>query len=90
MSFTAAPWNAGHTMNADGDHIITVDDAEEWTVCIVDDQNNQGDDNARLIAAAPDLLAALHRALNAGIGSDGNHPTPADAARAAIAKARGA
>lgn len=33
------------------------------------------------------LVAALKRALDAGIGSDGQLPSPADEARAALAKA---
>lgn len=45
--------------------------------------------NASLIAAAPELLAALCRAIDAGIGSDGDYPSAADEARAAIAKATG-
>lgn len=45
--------------------------------------------NARLMAAAPELLAALQRALDAGIGSDGRRPSAADEARAAIANATG-
>jgi hypothetical protein len=46
--------------------------------------------NAVLFAAAPDLLKALRRALDAGIGGDGKHPSPSEEARAAIAKATGA
>jgi hypothetical protein len=43
----------------------------------------------RLLDAAPDLLAALRRALDAGIGADWQEPSPAEQARAAIAKAEG-
>jgi hypothetical protein len=42
--------------------------------------------NARLIAAAPELLEALEEMLNAGVNDD---PNMYDRARAAIAKARG-
>lgn len=53
--------------------------------------NAEGLANARLIAAAPDLLAALER-LEAGVRlwiSRGVSDEDMDAARAAIAKARG-
>lgn len=39
--------------------------------------------------SAPQLLEALRRALNAGIGADGQRPSPADEARAALAQAAG-
>jgi hypothetical protein len=45
--------------------------------------------DARLIAAAPEMLAALRRALDAGIGADGRSSSPADQVRAAIVKATG-
>lgn len=42
-----------------------------------------------LITAAPELLAALRRVLDAGVGHDGRWPSAAEQARLAIAKARG-
>ena len=59
MKHTPGPWTAGWTVNTDGEPILTVDDAEEWTVCVVDDQNGQGEANARMIAEAPAMLKAL-------------------------------
>lgn len=50
--------------------------------------------NARLIASAPELLAALEAMLSAasayGCDFSSNHPRETSAARAAIAKAKGA
>lgn len=45
--------------------------------------------NARLIAAAPDLLAALHQMLNDLTDGDDEAHTAVKRARAAIAKATG-
>ena len=61
-----------------------------WHVAIVQSSNA----DARLIAAAPDLLAACEYALDAMSGPDGPEPTMAekmamDRLRAAIEKARG-
>lgn len=47
------------------------------------------DDNARLIAAAPDLLAALEALHHRYVLAIGNEGPEAIAARAAIAKAKG-
>lgn len=50
-----------------------------------------GDENGRLIAAAPDLLQALQFCVEYDGGEClGDHPARLDAARAAIAKATGA
>ena len=45
--------------------------------------------NAHLIAAAPDLYAALYALLKANLSCDDDNIDAADAARAALAKARG-
>ena len=37
------------------------------------------------MAAAPELLAALRRALDEGIGGDGRHPSPSEQATGAAA-----
>jgi hypothetical protein len=64
-----------------------------YRVCMVecdDDTVSEGDvmANARLIAAAPDLLAALEGALDA-LRDSGEYPETARLARAAINKSRG-
>jgi hypothetical protein len=74
---TPGPWGAitnascGYTIQGDG-----------WTLCEVDLLPD-----ARLIAAAPELLEALEGLLNA-LPSATTHPA-IKAARAAIAKAKG-
>lgn len=69
-----------------------------WDLCscvaVVDDKPERARSNARLIAAAPDLLEALRRVVNDWVEPDGlpfeDGEMPAlDAARAAIAKATG-
>ncbi len=48
-----------------------------------------GEANARLISAAPDLLAALEDIVGDGYSTQAIAPSAYEAARAAIAKARG-
>jgi hypothetical protein len=80
-------WITAHWTEQDGD--ITIDSSK--TIAVVEGWKN-GPANARLIAAAPDLLAALERIANI----IEEYGTPIDAAneamhiaRAAIAKAKG-
>lgn len=57
---TSAPWAVKRTTNAEGYPITVVDGADEATVCILDEQYDiPAEANARLIAAAPDMLEAL-------------------------------
>lgn len=72
-------------------HIATHPDVEDPECRIVCDMRDGPDGDAHLIAAAPDLLDALER-LEAGVRlwmSRGVYNEDMDAARAAIAKARG-
>lgn len=64
-------------------------DGEVGTVCFLSD-TMIGEANARLIAAAPDLLEALRDVTRGGWGSDGDRAASMRAARAAITKAIGA
>lgn len=61
--------------------------------CTCDDQEEMTDDameaNARLIAAAPELLEALERIANNGAPYDNCYEDLKNVARAAIAKAEG-
>ena len=81
---TPGPWAVG------GRLVI----AEKYgSVCAVDDGQSDYVANARLIAAAPELLAAL-KAITDELGvPDPGYPAPvanaAEIARAAIAKAEG-
>jgi len=52
--FTEAPWEVDYIPNSGGQIIIR---AEDKDIAIVDDESDLA--NANLIAAAPDLLAAL-------------------------------
>jgi len=59
---------------------------------VVDDQHGNADANARLIAAAPELLSELKRMLSLweeAIGYEKDYMDMGDPARAAIAKAEG-
>ena len=68
----------------------TMIETNYWTVAEVNNRRDERESNARLISAAPDLLAAAERVL-----AKLDHPTlgltiyDADALRDAIAKARG-
>lgn len=83
IAHTPGPWTItrGHNIKgADGTHVAQ----------ILDNDNVMLDDNARLIASAPDLLAALEFLLKTatqGYGIKGD--SAIDAAREAIAKAKG-
>jgi hypothetical protein len=106
---TPGPWerNGGSVVDARGNiiayrlsrrHIELGDNWKEWGISPI-----EADMNSRLIAAAPDLLAALDRALSEmldmnrdllaigkGRSADGAHPDCAiEIARAAVAQARG-
>lgn len=97
---TPGPWRV------DPEHWGDVQDANGHEICAVFDENDQGEQwkiggtitattregwaNARLIAAAPDLLAALEAIMNARWRPEGMSEENADRARAAIARATGA
>lgn len=97
--FTPGPWFAGW---ADGITGPNAADMLEWKgkfpICVINQQtkwrepiaavidSEQGKADARLIAAAPDLLAALEAIINEYAGISDNWSR---AARAAIAKAKG-
>lgn len=81
MSAPTLEWRAIPSHIAEG--AAEVRHKDGWLVCEV-----SSDRYASLIAAAPDLLAALKDVLDAAMGADA--PRKAwDAARAAIAKAEG-
>lgn len=87
---TPGPWNVLPWFAPGGAEITTVQ-ALNRTVADCPGEDETAKANARLIAAAPDLLAALER-LEAGVRlwiSHGVSDEDMAAARAAIAKARG-
>ena len=91
---TPGPWRA-NIGNSSGAHCILANNGRRKTVCVM--ANTHDDDwqpNARLIAAAPDMLAALRSLLDWGR----DHTSPLDpnsphdllvTAHQAIAKAEG-
>jgi len=91
---TPGPWTFVHEGGIDGGYFI---DAKEDVVVLPRGRLNEAD--ARLIAAAPDLLAALRAIVNKAhpradyLNGDATHyigpKELVDAARAAIAKAEG-
>jgi len=88
-NFSIAPWKTAHSY--DRAYIRTIKDAQGEHiahVCDLDDAIPEATANARLMAAAPDLLAAL-RALCEICEDDDHYPQHTEAARAAIARATG-
>jgi hypothetical protein len=96
MNHTPGPWKISHggTIEDDGFSIVTDNAAarhikvitESWPYSIVDRQHREElSANARLIAAAPELLAALE----SYVGKFGNCGKVYEAGRAAIEKAKG-
>lgn len=99
MSHSPGPWVA---IDTDGEHhaIVAPDaDQDHFTVICIGPDDATENANARLIAAAPDLLAALetmlgeHELLTSLRRASGLPPAltnmTIDAAHAAIAKAKG-
>lgn len=98
LAHTPGPWNIS---GAGMDRLIYSDSDQAWDLAIVRCGGNdrQTEANARLIAAAPDLLAALEALLRNGMGGVTCDPAATYcpeysgevliAARAAIAKAKG-
>ena len=90
MTHTPGPWFSIATSNIGHNAVV---DADGFTIC---DPSPMGKGNARLIAAAPDMLAALEK-LSRAFDLDEYDEDRAHAeacamreARDAIAKARGA
>ena len=92
--FSIAPWKLSHShsheyiryiRDAQGEHIAHVCDLDDG---VANDYLYEAIANARLMAAAPDLLAAL-RALCDICEDDDQYPQHTEAARAAIARATG-
>lgn len=90
---TAGPWY----VEKDDGVFVVIDDAREMDPIYLDQENDEREANARLIAAAPELLGALEKA--AELAKPGQEMGLRDAidalcdvwniARAAIAKAEG-
>jgi hypothetical protein len=79
--FTPGPWRTDY----DGHGAISIETEDARQICYVRDE-----DNARLIAAAPEMLNALQEVIAV---AEGTHPRPVmgiDAVRKAIEKATGA
>ena len=93
MSHTPGPW-AWKIEGFDGYKLIAKDGTKVADDGSADGEyggwmNDPNEPNARLIAAAPDLLKALEKIVALEHYRHGYHPAWTDQARAAIAKARG-
>lgn len=95
-AYTPAPWNAVTVGLVEGRPLTQVMASGRWIADAVytTDDVSEAEANARLIAAAPDLLAALESAIDQieGVGVEdwaGAEGLDFSDARAAIAKARG-
>jgi len=99
---TAGPWFIGVSSDDDQIHCIDAFDISRgrgnlevckvWGTVNDTEESDQSKANARLIAAAPELLEALEVVLNAGRGTSRRIILDAEdeaLARAAIARARG-
>lgn len=80
---TPGPWTTSKLGNPYDQFAIYADDQSNALVC----NSVEGESNADLIAAAPDLLAACHAVEEAQRGGD--YGQAFDMVRAAIAKADG-
>lgn len=92
MAHTPTPWTIYDPVKH-GDmgqiRIIFEDEGEQTTVCEIADDQRHEDENALIISAAPDLLAACEALLstNSYWWQEANGTD--DLIRAAVAKARG-
>lgn len=91
---TPGPWSVSKSKHMGGEHVVATlaEDRDDRALVVHAPHGNadQDDANAYLIAAAPELLAALQRYVNCDKARDVSGDTPARQARAAIAKATGA
>ena len=96
--FTAGPWTVATAIDgtghpfvcAIGNHHECVIDGVEYAIARVGGETKvEAISNARMIAACPDLLAALVALLDVYLNDQGYLPEVEKQARAAIAKARG-
>lgn len=92
---TPGPW---HIHDQDDGLAIVLDGPVDLEICSVSTRRKEADANARLIAAAPDLLALLTKICDRSAGPFETSAIPLskvpsaliDEARAAIKKTRGA
>ena len=80
--YTPGPWRVG----IDRESVGEVNPPEAKIAMTREGTTPEREANARLIAAAPDLLEALHKIVN---NWDNLHPKDRQQARAATAKAEG-
>jgi len=87
---TPGPWVVYELIDG---YDIRSPEAECWVATASDPEAVWGaigrEEDARLIAAAPEMLEALENLLKVHEGKDGTQHNAADIARAAIAKAKG-
>lgn len=92
MSHTIGPWRVMQATSQESDAMRIIYSADLERVAVIPDvefaAQREAIADARLIAAAPDLLAALQMALDASLHGIDDHSWE-DAAIAAIARATG-
>ena len=88
---TPGPWQSMHAGNANDEHARTIRSYGGAWIADVLRQGTEADRaaNARLIAAAPDLLAALQHVFDAAEDGGDMNDIDWDMLRAAIARAEG-
>ena len=85
---TPGPWGCSDTSYHAHDYRLTRPDGSPLPLNVIANDHSEQRANARLIAAAPDLLARLEEALDA-LEDCGGYANTARLCRAAIAKAKG-
>lgn len=87
INHTPGPWVIGRSRR--GHDVVMVDTASGTAICDVYGDSDDRPANARLIAAAPDLLEALETLYRAVCIADADLRPGEELAREAIAKAKG-
>jgi len=60
---TPGPWKVGYSDDFEGQQVIMEQDCNGRVLALIDDTDEQDQANARLIAAAPELLEACKKLL---------------------------
>lgn len=84
LAATQGPWKAVSALRSW--MVVTAHGQRTFNICAINTDRIEQEANARLIAAAPELLAACRRVLAAV--DDGDEMAAVDQCRAAVAKAQ--
>jgi hypothetical protein len=91
VGHTPGPWRYDSREDEDNnDFEIHTPEFEKWVALVKSSQvGDSGEANARLIAAAPDLLEALEQVIRHGLIEQDGYETVLRQVHSAISKARG-